>query len=414
MFQRIIKNLPIKISAVLFCVSIVFGFYIFLIKADSDAKVQFTADTILSLTGITDGDLYIANTSECDELNISGSTLTVSDIPAGSDFILKTSSHNNALKLTPSDGAIGLTFTSSHLSSGNITQWALNSSVANATVNIIAGVPQLNRSYLVKVDGTGYDYYFSNNSGEIEFAYSGGFSNKTFTIEQGDKPKTPFVSPSSPTDISITINNNESETSSKIATLSLCAENAAQMAISNSFDFEGISWGSWPKYSPTKTWQLSEGEGTKTVYVKFRSKEGGVSRVVSDSIILKNISESISDIPGGSLIQMANDYKIYIVKGNYKRHIINGRIFDFYGHLNWNAVKEANQSQINIYQNSSLVQSEGDYKVYEINGDGTRHWINMAAGQFQKTGRKWEMIYLINQKELDFYKTGADVMFNFF
>jgi len=93
MFQRITKTIPLNIPAILLCLVLVFSFYVFSIKANPGAKVQFTADTIVSLSGITDGDLYIAQNSECDSLNVSGSTLTVNDILAGSDFILKTSSH---------------------------------------------------------------------------------------------------------------------------------------------------------------------------------------------------------------------------------------------------------------------------------------------------------------------------------
>lgn len=62
-------------SAIILCLSIVFGFYAFFIKADPGAKIQFTADTIVSLSGITDGDLYIAQNSEADSLSVSGSAL---------------------------------------------------------------------------------------------------------------------------------------------------------------------------------------------------------------------------------------------------------------------------------------------------------------------------------------------------
>lgn len=89
MSRSCIKNISINLLAIFICLIAVFLFA-FLIKANPDAKVQFTQDTLLSLSGISDGDLYIANTSECDEISISGSTLTVSDIPSGFDFILKT------------------------------------------------------------------------------------------------------------------------------------------------------------------------------------------------------------------------------------------------------------------------------------------------------------------------------------
>ena len=116
-------------------------------------------------------------------------------------------------------------------------------------------------------------------------------------------------------------------------------------------------------------------------------------------------------LSNGSLIRQKGDYKVYITKGNYKRHILSGEIFNFYGHLNWNKIIEVSAKQKNSYADSCLARVFKKSKVYEINGDGTKHWINMDAGQFQKTGRKWEMIYLINQEEMDFYKTGENVLY---
>ena len=113
----------------------------------------------------------------------------------------------------------------------------------------------------------------------------------------------------------------------------------------------------------------------------------------------------------GSLIRQRGDHNVYITKGNYKRHILNGEIFNFYGHLNWGKIIEINAEQKNSYADSCLVRVFKKSKVYEINGDKTKHWINMTAGQFQKTGRKWEMIYSVNQEEMDFYESGADILY---
>lgn len=82
---------------------------------------------------------------------------------------------------------------------------------------------------------------------------------------------------------SLLINDGAIYTFSSRVTLSLFAQGAAQMAISNSDSFEGISW---EDYQTSKTWFLPEGDGLKSVYVMFRSEQGGVSETVSDSIFL--------------------------------------------------------------------------------------------------------------------------------
>jgi len=116
-------------------------------------------------------------------------------------------------------------------------------------------------------------------------------------------------------------------------------------------------------------------------------------------------------IPNGSLIRAKGDYKVYVLKGGYKRWIQNSEIFKFYPHFGWQAVIEVTPEQRDSYRDAWLVRADGDKKVYEINGDGTKHWLNMTADEFSQTGRNWDMVYIINSSERDFYRTGSDVMF---
>jgi len=119
----------------------------------------------------------------------------------------------------------------------------------------------------------------------------------------------------------------------------------------------------------------------------------------------------IPSYPDGTLIRAKGDYKVYIIKGRYKRWIQTPQIFDFYGHLSWQKIVEVTPEERDYYITSWLVRADNDYKVYEINGDGTKHWLNMTAQQFVLTGHFWDMVYLINQKERDWYQTGSDVLY---
>lgn len=116
-------------------------------------------------------------------------------------------------------------------------------------------------------------------------------------------------------------------------------------------------------------------------------------------------------IADGSLIRAKGDYRVYIVNGNYKRHILDSRIFSFYGHLGWASIIEVTSDERDSYKTSALVRAAGDKKVYEINGDKTKHWLNMTAEQFSASGRSWDSIFIINNLERDFYKIGANVLF---
>ena len=232
------------------------------------------------------------------------------------------------------------------------------------------------------------------------------------------------VSTTSPTSTSIIINNKESDTASENVILTLSASNAAQMAISNSSDFTGVSW---ETYATSKEWVLTSGAGEKKVYAKFRSSNGGVSSVVSDTIILNSEGRvkgvTTTEILDGDIIQCQsadNPFAVYVVKmvGNtkYIRHIMSVKVFNYYGHLDWNNLKQVDS--LNNYSLSGWVRyntgpngtAGPTDKVYEINGDQTKHWINMTAEQFLTHGGSDPAIYTVNQGELDLYTTGPDVM----
>lgn len=117
------------------------------------------------------------------------------------------------------------------------------------------------------------------------------------------------------------------------------------------------------------------------------------------------------DLPDGSLARAKGDYGVYIINGSYKRHILDGRIFDFYGHLSWDSIHEVDPEILAGYQESFLVRVTGDRRVYEINGDKTKHWLNMSAESFALSGRRWDAISIINEAERNFYVVGSNVEF---
>lgn len=117
------------------------------------------------------------------------------------------------------------------------------------------------------------------------------------------------------------------------------------------------------------------------------------------------------ELPDGSLVRAKGDYKVYIINGQYKRHILDAKIFNFYSHLSWESINEVDPVILAGYEESFWVRAEGDERVYEINGDKTKHWLNMSAEAFSVSGRQWEAISIINEVERDFYITGADVRF---
>jgi hypothetical protein len=113
--------------------------------------------------------------------------------------------------------------------------------------------------------------------------------------------------------------------------------------------------------------------------------------------------------PDGSLLRVRGTAQVYVISRTYKRWIQSPAIFNAYPHFGWQNIIEVSRAELDAFQTAWLIRAEGDARVYEINGDGTKHWLNMSASQFSLSLRKWEMVYVVNRAERDWYRTGAEV-----
>ncbi len=288
-FKTFLENKYKDFLAVFICLFIVIISSFLIGKADSGAKVQFTADAIISLSG-ADITLYALTGSEADSITVSGSTLTV-DIPNNSSFTIGTTNYK-VLKITPSGNAVSLIFDTVYLSSGYVSQWTVSSSATNAGVSFLVGVPEANADYLVKANGEKLNYYKSSSAKEISFSYTGDLTRKAFEVIRENQPvgtglpSAAFQAPAPPKQgFSILINNGAEKTTKREVTLTLNGgPDAKRMSVSESRDFTNASQ---ELYTTSKTWTLSEGYGVKTVYVKFFTEYGQPTEAVSDSIVLE-------------------------------------------------------------------------------------------------------------------------------
>jgi peptidoglycan hydrolase-like protein with peptidoglycan-binding domain len=128
-----------------------------------------------------------------------------------------------------------------------------------------------------------------------------GGSSATFSLASYTPPSNPpggggggsMPTPVAPVFYSFLINNGAIKTNNQDITLNLSAKDATLMAVSNDSNFTGVSY---ENYVTSKSWKLSPGFGTKTVYVKLRSNTGGEIST-SDSIVWEELlfSDVIKD-----------------------------------------------------------------------------------------------------------------------
>jgi len=125
--------------------------------------------------------------------------------------------------------------------------------------------------------------------------------------------------------------------------------------------------------------------------------------------------EPITKLNDGDLIRNPNiedltKFDIYIVKivgdKKFKRLILSPHVFESYEHLNWEDVKDVNQTTMDAYTVSNLIRAVGDDRVYKLfpSGDiGTKQWLNISAEEFVNQGYDSNSIYEINSIDRDAY-----------
>lgn len=95
---------------------------------------------------------------------------------------------------------------------------------------------------------------------------------------------------------SIIVNSGQISTSSINVTLTLTATDLEGEAIEMRFSNDGITWSSWESKVSTKSWTLSNGEGSKTVYMQLRDTAGNISNAFSDTIVLDTTPPVITGV----------------------------------------------------------------------------------------------------------------------
>jgi len=115
-----------------------------------------------------------------------------------------------------------------------------------------------------------------------------------------------------------------------------------------------------------------------------------------------------SALKNGMLINKARESEIYVIEGKYKRYL-RPEIISLYGHLDAAKAVEVDDATFHSYTTANYVRYVDDEKVYAVWPDGTKHWLNVTPQQWDASGRDWGAIFVINDLELNRYKTGVDI-----
>ncbi len=230
-------------------------------------------------------------------------------------------------------------------------------------------------------------------SGPIVMSFSASSSSSSSTY----KSKYSFV-----TNSNTTINNGEATTDNNEVELLLEGSSIQDYIISENKDFNGAKWEKFEcdLYAPVKLgenglfinpmtlkYSLSDTEGEKNIYIKYRSSAKNVTNVIEDSIIYKkdvdNDNDNESDeedfnsnkpLEDKTFVRTLDNPTIYFIDGEHKKPVPNEQIFFTYNN-NWDSVKWINKEDLNEYKlgdyllpkpNTVLIKITSNKKTYLI------------------------------------------------
>ena len=170
---------------------------------------------------------------------------------------------------------------------------------ATASDNVAVGGVQflLDGNTLLGTEDTTSPYSFSWNTTTA--------SNGTHTLQarardtSGNTATTAAISVTvdnlAPTG-SVVINGNAAATRNTTVTLTLSASDTQGPVTQMRFSNDGTTFSAAEAYATSKSWALTSGDGTKTVYVQYRDAAGNWSTAATDTIVLDTTAPSTSAI----------------------------------------------------------------------------------------------------------------------
>jgi hypothetical protein len=225
-------------------------------------------------------------------------------------------------------GANGITYyfrTRANDAAGNVEDWpsdydtftVVDDEATNGTVVINGGVANTNVMSVTLTlsasdPGSGVAQMSFSNDGNDWSTWQAYTTSASWTLVTGDGSKTVYahfedgvgnVSTNATDTItldtvaptgSVVIDGGATYAASTSVSLTLEATDATSGLAQMSFSNDGSSWSAWEDFATSKVWTLSSGDGSKTVYARYKDNAGNISSSAIDTIILDTTPPNVS------------------------------------------------------------------------------------------------------------------------
>ena len=240
--------------------------------------------TTYTITGLTDNITYYFATTAYDS---SGNESTFSNevskiISATSDITAPIISNATTSSISGTSATISWStneVSSSQAEFGTSTSYGSSTTIDNTLVT----------SHTVTVSGltswTTYHFRVKSQDGSGNLTVSSDFTFTTIAPPDTTLPTG-----------TILINGNATYTSSASVTLTLSCSDAGTGCSQMQFSNDGTTWSTLESFATTKSWTLSGGQGSKTVYARYRDGAGNTSTNYTNTISFDSAAPVLSSI----------------------------------------------------------------------------------------------------------------------
>jgi len=220
----------------------------------------------------------------------------------------------------------------------------------------------------------------------------------------------------------MTVNYGSYETNSRDVVLSFNVTNTLQMAISNSADFSGLSY---TEFKFKVNWQLTEGNGVKKIYVKFRSGAGGILEAADTIILTGQPFDEVTQcaLTVGKAYKKANSPGVYYITDDCKKRPFRNSLVFFSYFDSWNDVAVVDGGILNDISNDeinfmpwglkynpktgALVKIITDPRVFLLIGSNS-YWVTSET-LFEALNYAWNWVEDVTESLLNKYTRGENI-----
>ena len=187
---------------------------------------------------------------------------------------------------TPSTTQLHATWTTSTDSQSGIAEYQYQIKRDSTTGTVVVAWTSTGTTTSVTKSGltliNGINYFFGVRAKNGAGLYSGTRYSNGIRVD------------TTPPTGTVTINSGATFATMTAVTLQLAATDTIGTVSQMQFSNDGVTYSAAETYAITKSWTLPAGDGTKTVWVKFKDAAGNWSAAASDTIILDMVAPQLS------------------------------------------------------------------------------------------------------------------------